>query len=203
MFDRAGTLCDCDFYVAAFGPRLSGVANTPAGVAVNDVRNRICVDGVEPAQYRLKLNAFARDLASRFGWKHRSGEGDETLNGLHDDLVIPRGIALMRAGAATNVPGNTVWSRGLDLVNYIPVAGSNIGHRIEFRTQRGVRWVGARIMPVHNSATITTTEESVPKIVRPPESDPRMRQRRGYFDLGTANLSRVKQALVQVYGVRT
>ena len=215
--DQTKTAKNVALYVRLFGRR-SG-SGTAAGAAVNDVRQRIAVDGPETAEHRRLLREFADYWSAAVERKHRHAIRGF---GAHWDIMVPSAVAIVRAPPNSLInsgPGTLVWQAGFEFIRYesmfgLPAGGLQLPHQIAFRVEANERhqvskefaWLGASATITQDAATLRSDACVMPRFkknMRGGNWD--LARREGVAELGdAAGLADSTSALVVVcaYAVR-
>jgi hypothetical protein len=148
LMDHNGALQDQNFGVRYFGQRNPLAAGLGASVpsAVDDLRRRISVDGVESAEHRMAMYDYLEAWRTRFAAKHHI-RGQHIAQ--HNDHEVPIAVAFLKPGANLQSQGRVVWSQGPCAFLYKSRQSGNaapfdIYHQVEFEMQRGTVWTGVR-----------------------------------------------------------
>ncbi len=216
--DQTRIAKNCALYVRLFGRRAA--ASTGTGVAVNDVRQRIAVDGPESAEHRALLRAYAQYWGDAFERKHNHpirGYGS------HWDIMVPSAVALLRAPPNPLInsgPGDVVWSAGFEFARWesgfgLPAGGLTLPHQIAFRVESAIArrtsdgklpaWLGGSFTVTQDAVTLRSDACVLPRFKR--------NMRGGHWDLarreGVAELGDAAggwdstQAVIALYAHRT
>jgi hypothetical protein len=195
--DQTRTAKDCALYVRLFGRRAA--ASTGTGVAVNDVRQRIAVDGPESAEHRRLLREFTLYWTSALAQKHGFSKYGF---GAHFDLMVPRAVALLRPPANPIVndgPGEVVWQKGFSRVKWeqtfgLPAGGLTLPHQVAFTIDKEFAfnparemWHGGSMMVTQDAATLRSDACVMPRLKRSARGfDHASATSMGMFELGDA-----------------